>query len=322
MDILWSESTTMRNPRRAYSFLDVAAELDGRPWTEDTQEEYQCLLIQRRAYTPTGSGLSAAQIRILRDDTYEMDYAEARAIFDSKGYEDPPMRGRTSLNPLAKLGLVALEFDEHRIRITPLGWAFLRREVELKEIASAYLLKYQLPNPLSQDGWNYDTKPFINTLRLIQRVNELCWEQGRGETGISADEFGIFALSIRCSQEVDQRRAKDLLKYRDALRAIPGVNAKETYRTNFVEGYLSGFQSPAKNTREYADNMIRYLEMDDYVRVSAGRGHIDLEPDRLAEIDALLAHDDGSARKDLIHDRDKYIAYLSDLNAYTPPFGP
>ena len=133
---------------------------------------------------------------------------------------------------------------------------------------------------------------------------------------MSADEFGIFALSIRTYAEVEQR-AKDLLDYRQAMSAIRDQDAREAYRTEFVQNYLPTFQQPAQNTREYADNIIRYLRLTSYIYIRGGGYYVDLEPRRRVEIDALLAHDDGSARP---FTRQEYTRYMADLNAYQLPF--
>ncbi|MDE5678811.1 MAG: hypothetical protein K2I01_00020 [Lachnospiraceae bacterium] len=50
------------------------------------------------------------------------------------------------------------------------------------------LLKFQYPNPLSRDCKNYNTKPFINTLRLIKRVNALCLLRGEKAKGVAWKE--------------------------------------------------------------------------------------------------------------------------------------
>lgn len=182
MDLLWSASTTMRNPERTYSFLKTIKEIEGMLWNDETQMRLQSLLIKNRYYTPTKENLSQGQIDILTDLSYSMSYEEARDIFDSKNYMDAPMRGRTSFDPIEKLGLASLEYDEdcceNRIKITELGQLFLDNKLALEDVVFSNLLKFQYPNPLSHDCKDYNTKPFINTLRLIRRVNELCVERG------------------------------------------------------------------------------------------------------------------------------------------------
>lgn len=320
MDLLWSASTTMRNPERAYLFLKTASEIEGRVWDNETQIVYQSLLIKNRYYKPTKKNLSQKQIDILEDLHYEMSYEEARDIFDSKGYVDAPMRGRTSFDPIEKLGLVSLEYDrkvhENRVTITELGRQFLENKVALEDVVFSNLLKFQYPNPLSRDCKNYNTKPFINTLRLIKKVNELCLLRGEKAKGVSKDEFGIFVLSIKSYKEVDEK-AEKLLEYREAMRKCGTEEEKEIFRTGFVEDYLSGFADPVNNTREYADNIIRYLRLTKYIYIRGGGYYVDLEPRRRVEIDALLESDDGSAKSFTF---EAYKRYISDYHAYVLPF--
>ena len=64
MDLLWSASTTMRNPERTYSFLKTISELEGAIWDNETQMKLQSLLIKNRFYSPNSKNLSAKQISI------------------------------------------------------------------------------------------------------------------------------------------------------------------------------------------------------------------------------------------------------------------
>lgn len=310
----------MRNPERTHLFLKTASEIEGRIWDNETQIVYQSLLIKNRYYKPTKKNLSQKQIDILENLHYEMSYEEARDIFDSKKYVDAPMRGRTSFDPIEKLGLVSLEYDkevyENRVRITELGRQFLENKVALEDVVFSNLLKFQYPNPLSHDCKSYNTKPFINTLRLIKKVNELCLSRGEKAKGVSKDEFGIFVLSIKNYKEVDAK-AEKLLEYRDAMRECKTEEEKEAFRTGFVEDYLSGFADPVNNTREYADNIIRYLRLTKYIYIRGGGYYVDLEPRRRVEIDALLESDDGSAKE---FTPEAYKRYISDYNAYVLPF--
>lgn len=139
---------------------------------------------------------------------------------------------------------------------------------------------------------------------------------GEKTKGVSKDEFGIFVLSIKDYREVDAK-AQKLLWYRDAMRKLTTEEEREAFRTDFVEDYLSGFAEPAKNTREYADNIIRYLRLTKYIYIRGGGYYVDLEPRRRVEIDALLESDDGSAKA---FSAEAYKQYISDYKAYTLPF--
>ena len=290
------------------------------PWNDETQMRLQSLLIKNRFYKPTKENLSQHQIDILEDLNYQMSYTEARDIFDSKKYTDAPMRGRTTFDPIEKLGLASLEIDskthEVRVRITELGQLFLDNRIALEDVVFSNLLKFQYPNPLSSDCRDYNTKPFINTLRLIKKVNELCNERGLKAKGVSKDEFGIFVLSIKSYDEIEEK-AESLLTYRKRMNELSTDEEKQNYRTIFVERYLSNFKEPVKNTKEYADNIIRYVRLTKYIYIRGGGYYIDLEPRRMIEIESLLEMDNGSAKSFSL---EEYKAFIGDYYSYTLPF--
>ena len=290
------------------------------PWNDETQMRLQSLLIKNRFYKPTKENLSQHQIDILEDLNYQMSYTEARDIFDSKKYTDAPMRGRTTFDPIEKLGLASLEIDskthEVRVKITELGQLFLDNRIALEDVVFSNMLKFQYPNPLSSDCRDYNTKPFINTLRLIKKVNELCDERGLKAKGVSKDEFGIFVLSIKSYDEIEEK-AESLLTYRKRMSELSTDEEKQNYRTIFVERYLSNFKEPVKNTKEYADNIIRYVRLTKYIYIRGGGYYIDLEPRRMIEIESLLEMDNGSAKSFSL---EEYKAFIGDYYSYTLPF--
>lgn len=322
MNILWSASTTMRNPERTYNFLKTIAEIEGKEWNKETQMMLQALLIKNRYYVPTISGLSESQIAILDNLEYTMSYDEARDIFDSKNYQDPPMRGRTSFDPLEKMGLVQLNTEVvdaktiKVVRITQLGRMFLNEEISLGDLVFSYLLKFQYPNPLTTDCSDYNTKPFINALRLIKRANEIAEAEGMTVKGVSLDEFGIFVLSIKSYEEVENK-AYDLINFRKKYEKLSTFKEKKEFRDSFVASYLSDFVEPVKNTIEYCDNIVRYLRLTKYIYMRGGNRYVDLEPRRKIEIDALLENDNGSA---ILFTEKEYKDYISDYYAYELPF--
>ena len=108
------------------------------------------------------------------------------------------MRGRQSMAPLRKLGLVFID-DLEKVRISDIGNKFINDEITVEEFFLDSLLKIQYPNPLDDSYPNWNTKPFISILHLIRRVNELCKEKG-----LSKDEFGIFALSLQNYYDVEK----------------------------------------------------------------------------------------------------------------------
>ncbi len=101
----WSISTTVRNPERLRDFLRVLQQLEGQEFTPSNQVQYQILLIKEKLYRPTG--LTLAQKKIY-DSEKPLSFKQAEVIFLQQQYQDPPMRGRQSVNPLNRLGFISL----------------------------------------------------------------------------------------------------------------------------------------------------------------------------------------------------------------------
>jgi hypothetical protein len=262
----------MRNPERTLSFLTTAAEIEGEIWCDETQMKYQALLIKNRYYTPTAKNLPEDLYALITDLSHRFTYKEAREIFDKKGYVDPDMRGRTSFDPLEKLGLAALEPDENglpRVKITDFGRMFIDGKIDLGEMVFTNLLKVQYPNPIEVWRGSYNIKPFICTLRLIKRVNELCAELGEKSVGISREEFGIFVLPLKSHLEIEPTAVK-LIAYRRKKRSLPDDKARVAFRSEYIAKNLAKFQNAEKNIREYTDNMIRYLRLTKYIYIRGG----------------------------------------------------
>jgi hypothetical protein len=120
----WSISTTVRNPERLRDFLQVLKRLAGQEFNSENQVKYQVLLIQTKVYKPTR--LPEIYKNLFNDPNPDsISYEQAQAIFNLKEYEDPPMRGRQSVNPLNKLGFAIARAGSGPIRITELGNKFL-----------------------------------------------------------------------------------------------------------------------------------------------------------------------------------------------------
>lgn len=322
MDMLWSMSTTVREAERIVGFLKTAIELDGKIWNHDNQERFQVLLIKNRQYlnnvenAQTFNNLSDEQSKLLRDKSLCISYEQAREIFDAKEYKDPPMRGRQSMSPLTKLGLVYIV--KGKISVTDIGYKLANDEIAFADFMLESLLKFQYPNPDETGFRDWNTKPFINTLRLIKTVNRKCDERGQKSKGISRLEFGIFALSMK-SYNLVEKTADEILSFRKQYEAASDNVERDEFVKDYINNYLAGFKNPEDNVKEYTDNMIRYLRLTRYIYIRGkySNTYIDLEPRRSTEIDAILEADQGVAKKFSV---EEWRDYMGTFATYELPF--
>jgi len=314
---LWSMSTTLRNPDRTRNFLLTAREIEGKEWTHETQEEYQIRLIKNRYYGTSGyqsiaqfkRGLSKNNIDLIKDLQNDIPFEKAKEMFHQKEYTDPPMRGRQSLSPLKKMGFVTLV--DNKVKITKLGEIFLEEDYDFGDLLFNIFLKWQYPNPISSDFTRgYNTKPFITTLHLINRANELWEAKGNEPVGISRTEFGIFALSLINYKDIN-KWAKKLIEFREQNRSKSSYNDKQEFIDDFVEDFLSEYSNRSEYD-EYRDNIIRYFRATRFIRLRGNGYYIDLSPRRSVETQEILNKWSGEA--DGFDNKEEYTNYLSDIN--------
>lgn len=321
MDTLWSISTTIREAERIEGFLKTAIELEGKEWNQLTQMEFQIRLIKNRQYLnnldnkQTFNKLSEKQCELLRNKSRNLTFEEAKDIFETKKYQDPPMRGRQSMSPLVKLGLVYI--INGKITISDVGKKLAENKIEFDDFMMDSLLKFQYPNPYEGGFKDWNTKPFINTLRLIKRVNERCRDLGMKEKGISKYEFGIFALSLKSFENVNEV-AEKIIEFREKYESLP-EKERDSYIENYTKEYLKNFKNPENNSSEYTDNMIRYMRLTKYIYIRGKYNYtyIDLEPRRMTEINSILETDDGHA---LEFTEEQWRNYMGVYGAYKLPF--
>lgn len=316
---LWSMSTTVRNPYRIRDFLTVLSELDGQTWDKAAQVRFQILLIQNRFYIPEDNNLSEEQIALLDNPEITLTYQQAEDIFNAKQYEDPPMRGRNSYKPIEKAGLCFI--IDKKVHITALGWRLINGEIEIEDFYFRSMIQWQYPNPRSKDFSaedGYNTKPFISTLLLIQRVNQLCRKKGLKEKGISKDEFGIFALSLINYKDID-KTAKALLQYRIQKEKFKDYQERTSFQREFASEYLKDYVNYSEsNLKDYTDNAIRYFRITRYIYVRGGGYYVDLEPRRQIELNKLFEQENGSV-KAFESDKD-FIGFMCDPSTYDLPW--
>lgn len=300
--MLWSISTTVRNPERVGDFLIVLKKLEGEKFCKNTQIKYQILLIKERLYTP--KNIPSEYRELFNDATKDISFDIAEKVFYYQNYQDPPMRGRQSVNPLNKLGFAIAKEKMDCIKITSLGDLFILPDSDISYIFFKSLLKLQFPNPLSPDfseDKGFNTRPFIVTMHLIKKLG-----------GLSKKEFSLFVPTL-----INYENIEDYIKHVKHLRQIKNKRDKDAFVDKFLRNFYGVNRLTEKqinNPFEYGDNSMRYFRLTKYFRIEKypfGEWRIDLEPSRMKEIEQLLIMYDGSALN--FRNVNEYVEYLSDI---------
>ncbi len=241
--------------------------------------------------------------------TLDIPFETARSIFEYQKYEDPPMRGRQSVNPLNKLGFSIARENYGNIIITDLGNKYLTGDYDIGYVFLKSLLKLQFPNPWSTDfseRKGFNVMPLMAALHFIRKVDERFERKGLTQT-----EFSLFVPTLVNFALID-RYVDELLKYRES-------RDKEKFIYNFAKWFYD-IKKPTEvqinNFFEYGDNIMRYFRLTRYFSVTRGafgsEWRIDVEPSRETEVKLLLEKYNGSALS--FKSKEDYLSYISDIS--------
>lgn len=318
----WSLSTTVRNPERILPFLRTLKEMEGEDFDQNGQIKFQTLLIKNRLYRPNHlpEGLSKYYESI--EDTMSFDHAKEIFQFmlsnSSELQRSPGIRGRTSVSPLTQKGFAIAKQSRGAVKITDLGNIFLEKG-DLGEVLLSYFLKWQLPNPLDDYTFEqgYNLKPFLATLTLIKRVNELCTNAGIIPKGLSKNEFSIFVPTLISLDDID-KNAQKILQLRGLL-AHKNRNEQREIRKQFKHDFISEWletedegeiERNINNLKDYGDSILRNFRLTRYLYIRGNGYYVDLEPRRNVEITQILDNIELCART--FENESDYFEYISN----------
>lgn len=250
----------------------------------------------------------------------ESGFFEGHGSLNNKDFS---ARDRINRAPKA-LGFVDLS---PQVELTDAGKALVYGK-RPQEIFLRQLLKFQFPSPYHVEKENikgtFYIKPYLEIMRLIRDLGSL-----------SFDELKIFALMLTDYREYDTVK-QAILEFRVDKEVRSGQYKKfvaekwteaiiQTYSEDIDAGKtktretkdksLKKFLATKKsNMRDYADACFRYLRYTGLVSISHRNRSISFYPDKIKEVDFILANID--RRPIFIDDIDKYKAYL--FNASIP----
>ncbi|MFC3904011.1 AlwI family type II restriction endonuclease [Clostridium disporicum] len=322
----WSLSTTVRNPERLVPFIKVMEQFEGLPFNEETQCDYFKALIKSKAYKPEGLPKKFLEMYEEPEKFTDEEVCEllSNVHYKNKQYNDNQnkiyaFRARTAVGNLNKMGLCIAREAMGNVKITELGRQLINEECTFVDVMFRYFLKWQLPNPAESGYKGFNINPFIATLHVINKVNEIEKSNGNKPKGISKEEFGLFVVTLIDYCDIDEtvnniiryreecKKSEDKIKYTDDLfiREVSEIYSIENTNTKELDKKVN-------NLYDYADSAIRYFRQTGLIYYRGAGRYIDLAPTRIIEIQRLLLEFDGSAKE--FSDIDEYIEYLSDIN--------
>jgi hypothetical protein len=319
---VWSISTTVRNPERIPDFCLAIAPIEGQAWNKTTQLEFMYELIRQRFYSP--QNMTDGQQENFDDPEYQLSKREAKEIFDTQNYQDPPMRGRTAIAPLRDIGVVRLG---QSVELTPLGLALVDGNLTLQDVLLNYCLKWVVPTPghrvfSEQNGFNI--RPFVGSLALISRVNELWQEAGNQPVGLSREEFEIFGPTLIDFNAIDSY-AQKIINLRTAVKtkknaadklAISEQHVLQHLRSCLGSGKVT--QTHRNNLSDFGDNAIRYFRQTGFIEYRGAGRYVDIATVVKPQVEMLISKE--LYRPIEFDGPEEYFDFIADVDSFTPPW--
>ena len=310
MPEVWSINTTVRNPERLQDFLRVLSEFEGQVFDNDAQAAYQKALVKNKLYKPNGT---PEHLKLEYENEGEpFNDQDTEEIFST--IKDPDLRGRTSVSRCNQMGLAIALKSEGPVVITDLGRDFLENDFSKDEnFFFNYFVKWQLPNPL-EDGYNdFDINPFLATLYIINKVNDLEEQRGNKRKGISKNEFALFIITLRDYRRIDDV-CESIIQFRDDSKRAPDQN--EFFKEKLNEKAIKVFDvhiqkditKKANNLQDYADSAIRWFRKTQYIMYRGAKRYVDISPSRLEQAKQLVNNLPLSSNH--YRDKESYRQYL------------
>ena len=323
----WSISTTVRNPDRVRGFLEVLENFEGIEFNEKQQINFQIALIKKKLYKPIDLNETLSGYYNSPSDMTDKQAKEVFEHMQKKSTvlkDDPGLRGRTSIAPLSKMGLVVSKQTVSKLYITNFGKKFLKKDFDMGEIFLEYFFKWTLPNPDNKEfseknGFNI--RPFIATIHIINEVNK-GWEKlGNEPIGISKQEFCYFIPTTICYEDIPTT-VKEIITLRNKLKGKDKKEQTAIKKEYFINKTKEFFEDPEgkhldinfHNLKDYGDNTIRYFKLTRFFYIRGGGFYIDLEPRRHIEINDLLEYSAGEGLK--FKDLEEYLDYMDSDVVY------
>lgn len=252
---VFSISTTIRNPKRNRDFLIIFEPFDGKVFDEDCSYAYLYELIKKGVYQVSDI---PSDVKEKWNNDIDLSPKEIRQAIDNNP-QATGLHGRvmTQLRSLRDQGFLMFKEigrGKQIITITKLGKAIIDNQIDPTITYTKAMLGMHAKSPVRVKQLN-QSRPFLNTIFVINEVNKRWKAMGKTPKGILMHEFGTFVLSMK---DCDYMAcADDIIKYRLKY----GKEAKRIPLENYLKS--KGILPIMFNSliHDYPDEVFRKFEM-------------------------------------------------------------
>lgn len=214
----WILVSSMKNMDCVVDMLECLCSVDGVEWNQETRGRYFRNLVQRRVTAPELNHLSEEQRNLLKSGNATEE--QIKELVDNI-YPDGRYPVHAYMQPLLKLGLVKIDFEDHKkLIITERGHQLLEGKISDEEMMIQALTDWKYPRTredVYDPEWKgYNIRPMMATIAVIEQVNQRDERNGMKPNGITFDEFMVYLMTMySCGQIDDRVRTLEWLHYKE-----------------------------------------------------------------------------------------------------------
>lgn len=214
----WILVTGMKNMDCVVDMLECLCSVDGAEWNQETRGRYFRNLVQRRVTAPELNHLSEEQRNLLKSGNATEE--QIKELVDNI-YPDGRYPVHAYMQPLLKLGLVKIDFEDHKkLIITERGHQLLEGKITDEEMMIQALTDWKYPRTREDvydlEWKGYNIRPMMATIAVIEQVNQADERNGMKPNGITFDEFMVYLMTMySCGQLNDRVRTLEWLHYKE-----------------------------------------------------------------------------------------------------------
>ena len=249
---IFSINTTVRNPKRNIDFLIHFKKFNGKIMNRENLLLYLIELVKNGIYKFTNIPINIKNKLKLGE---ELSTEEVNNLMklnpQATGFTGRVM---TQLRALKDQNLLEFNSKDNSISYTKFGEELIKNEINATFIYTKSLIGLHAKSPIRNNILN-ESRPFLNTIFVINEVNNIWKELGNEPKGILKHEFSVFVLSMK---DCDYKKtSKEIIEYRKLYK----------YESNeeYIKKYLDEKNIlPLKYNsiiKDYSDEVFRKFEM-------------------------------------------------------------
>ena len=319
-----SFSTTLRNPDRIASFLDVLAMYEGQVLTNQVIDNICCQVLIKKLYKPNGIRANVELSRIFNSDDETLSITQARQILvdnpqkhKEKGFDYGwPSRFDTWYKLIKEFAFCYYRIGSP-IEISPLGIRLLEAynsvPVDEEKIHNVFL------NALSKFQTNTPFRKNLNTnvplLLLLNVIKILRQELGESFNGIYRKEIALFLCwqddnARELSNYIIELRRENRFSYSDEFiyeKCLELFLDENTTNINQLTNYIKISKLLSESTDEY----IRKMRITGIISLRGNGRFIDWNTFETDKINYLI---DNYTHFATFEDEREYYSYISAID--------